>query len=95
MEVKEISYISLIEHLYIEISSIPSFSALGYTECFKKSINISFQLIPPEKQNEEFFLKWIKKKYKATHGGFFICDTHFDESCFEGDLKKKVLVLSF
>ena len=70
MEVKEISYISLIEHLYIEISSMPSFSAFGYTECFKKSKNISFQLIPPEKRNE-FFLKWIKKIYKAKHGGFF------------------------
>ena len=39
---------------------MPSFSAFGYTECFKKSKNISFQLIPSEKRKEEFFLKWIK-----------------------------------
>ena len=73
---------------------MPSFSAFGYTECFKKSKNISFQLIPPQKRNE-FFLKWIKKNIKLRMEDFFICDSHFDESCFEGDLKKKVLVLCF
>ena len=36
----------------------------------------------------------IKRTGKLrSDGGFFICDSHFDESCFEVDLKVIILVL--
>ena len=61
------SYIRLFEHLYVEISMMPSFSAFGYTKSSQKSENILFHLVPPQKMNEEFFMKWIKSiKCKLT-----------------------------
>ena len=42
-------------------------------------------------------MKWIEG-IKLTgnlpsHGGFYKCASHFDESCFRKDLKMKILVL--
>ena len=48
------SYIRLFEHLYVEISIMPSFSAFGYTKSSQKSENILFQLVPPKKRMRNF-----------------------------------------
>ena len=48
------SYIRLFEHLYVEISMMPSFSVFGYTKSSQKSENILFQLVPPKKRMRNF-----------------------------------------
>ena len=76
---------------------MPSCSAFGCTNRSKKDKNISFHRVPSEKRNQELRMKWlqsIKRTGKLpSDAGFFICDSHFDESCFERDLKVIILVL--
>ena len=54
--------IRLFEHLYVEISSIPSCSAFGYTNPSEK--NISFHQVPSKKA-EQGTLYEMDTKYKA------------------------------
>ena len=58
------SYIRLFEHLYVEISMMPSFSAFGYTKSSQKSENILFHLVPPPKNEWGIFYE-MDQKYKV------------------------------
>ena len=74
-----------------------SCSACGCTNCSENNRNISFHRVSSEKENKEIRMKWIQSIKRAgklpSVGGFFICDSHFDESCFEVDFKVIILVL--
>ena len=48
--------------------------------------NLTKQTVKKQKRCE-------KTARKSRDGGFFICDSRFDESCFEGDLKIIILFL--
>ena len=78
---------------------MPSCSSIGCTNRSQKIKNISFHRVPSEKRNKELRMKWLQSIERAgklpSDGGFFICDSHFDESCFERDLKVIILAISF
>ena len=63
---------------------MPSLSAFGYTNGCEKNKTISFYRVPSKKWKEELCMKWIRS-IKQTgnlpmYGGFFLCESHFDES---------------
>ena len=71
---------------------MPRCSAFVYTKRSEK--NFSFHLVPSEKRNKALCMKWIQSIKQTGNllldGGLFICDSHFDENCFEKDLREKL-----
>ena len=59
------SYIRLFEHLYVEISVMPTFSAFGYTKSSQKSEIILFQLVPPPPKKKTGVFYEMDQKYKV------------------------------
>ena len=50
----------------------------------EKNKNILFHRVPSKKQNKELCMKWIQSIKRTGnlpfYRGFFICNSHFDES---------------
>ena len=55
--------------------------------------NLTKQTVKKQKRCEKTAEKGHVCIVSASDGGFFICDSRFDESCFEGDLKIIILFL--
>ena len=67
---------------------VRSCAAFGCTNRWKAGSDVTFHKIPKEYQLRQKWLQNIKREGKLPQDeSFFICSSHFEESCFQRDLK--------
>ena len=67
---------------------VRSCAAFGCTNRWKAGSDVTFHKIPKESQLRQKWLQNIMQEGKLPQDeSFFICSSHFEESCFQRDLK--------
>ena len=83
-----------IDENIIFLKMVRSCAGFGCTYRWKAGSDVTFHRIPKESQLRQKWLQNIKREGKLPKDeNFFICSSHFEESCFQRDLKVNLFPL--